>query len=122
EAQLRSVGAITIWATILAGVATRIERLKYFARNHPNLPAIIELTTAEIEVLVADRRRRRKRGTPLRSTPPTIGEATRWIAELGGGMGLKSSGLPGSTTLARGLDRLATMVDAVALVREMGLQ
>jgi hypothetical protein len=121
ESQLRSVRALTIWATILAAVATRIERLKYFARNEPNLPATVELTPAEIELLLLDRNRRRTRGTPRRTAPPTIGEATRWIAELGGWMGLKSSGPPGSTTLARGLERLAMMVDAVSLVREMDL-
>jgi hypothetical protein len=116
DAQLRSVSALVKWATILAAVATRVERLKYFARSKPELPASVELTTAEIDALKLDRNRRTTRRISLPEMP-TIGEATRWIAEMGGWMGLKSSGPPGSTTLARGLERLAMMVDAIALAR-----
>jgi hypothetical protein len=35
DAQLRSVDAVIKWATILAAVATRIERLKYLSRREP---------------------------------------------------------------------------------------
>jgi hypothetical protein len=117
DAQLRSVSAFVKWATILAAVATRVERLKYFARNKPDLPATIELTASEIEALKLDRGRRTTRRLSLPAMP-TIGEATRWIAEMGGWMGLKSSGPPGSTTLARGLERLAMMLDAIELARQ----
>lgn len=117
DAQLRSVSAFVKWATILAAVATRVERLKYFARNKPGLPATVELTALEIEVLKLDRTRRTTRRISLPEMP-TIEDTTRWIAEMGGWMGLKSSGPPGSTTIARGLERLAMMVDAIALARQ----
>lgn len=117
DAQLRSVSALVKWATVLAAVATRVERLKYFARNKPELPATVELTTLEIEALKLDRRSRSNRRGSLPEMP-TIGEATRWIAEMGGWMGLKSSGPPGSTTLARGLERLALIAAGVALARQ----
>ena len=32
------------WATTLAALATRIERLKYFARNKADAPATVELS------------------------------------------------------------------------------
>lgn len=119
DAQLRSVSALVKWATILAAVATRIERLKYFARNNPNLPATVELTTLEIEALTLHRRSGSKRRGSVPDMP-TIFEATRWIAEMGGWMGLKSSGPPGSTTLARGLERLVLIAAGVALARQCG--
>jgi hypothetical protein len=48
---------------------------------------------------------------------PTIHEATGWIAEMGGWVPQKSSGPPGSITLARGIERLAIYVRAMLDVR-----
>lgn len=120
DAQLRSAEAIQKWATILAAVATRIERLKYLARNNADAPATVELSDEEIEVLRRDQASRgvnKKRSVPMH---PTIGEATRWIAELGGWIDQKSSGPPGSTTLGRGLERLSYLVAGHRLTRPSG--
>ena len=117
DAQLHSMAALTKWATILAAVATRIERLKYLSRKTPKLPATIELCDDEIEALKLDQRRRRPAQKRKRlPSMPTIEEATWWIAELGGWIGL-ANGPPGATTLARGMRRLADLVDAIRLVR-----
>ena len=115
DAQLRSVEAVVKWATVLAAVAARIERLKYFARKKPELPATKELQPLEIEALLLERRRRGEH----HAKAPSIELATKWIAELGGWMG-PSSGPPGSITLARGLERLAYYVDALEFVRSTG--
>jgi hypothetical protein len=115
DAQLRSMDAVITWSTILAAVATRIERLKYLSRNKPTEAATIEFGADEIEALVLDharRTRRRKRS----DAPPTILQATQWAAELGGWTGLRT-GPPGSITLARGLERLAYLVEGIALER-----
>lgn len=117
SAQLRSFDAVVKWATILAAVAVRIERLKYLARRIPDEPASIELTELEIAALKLTQRKLHE-GKRLRLPEmPTIGEATKWIAELGGWMGLKSSGPPGSITLARGLDRLSIYAEALEMTR-----
>ncbi len=117
SAQLRSTDAVVIWATILSAVAIRIERLKYLSRHKPDEPASIEFEPIEIEALRTERGAR-TRGKRLRVPDmPTIHEATTWIAEMGGWMGLKSSGPPGSVTLGRGLERLAIYVKAVSDVR-----
>jgi hypothetical protein len=106
------------WATILAAVAIRIERLKYLSREHPTLPASVELEPVEIDALRAVHRARardqgKKVRVPRTERPLTIGEATTWIAELGGWMGERRSGKPGSISLARGLEHLAIYTRAL---------
>ena len=113
-AQLRSTDAVVIWATILSAVAIRIERLKYLSRHKPDEPASIEFEPIEIEALRIERKARTRGKRRRIPDIPTIQEATRWIAEMGGWMGLKSSGPPGSVTLGRGLERLAIYVQAVS--------
>src|SRR5208282_4841215 len=115
-AQLRSFDAVAKWATILSAVATRIERLKYLARNEPLAPATIELKPIEIEALLVERQARVGRDVKL-PKKLKIGEATAWIAEMGGWMGEKTSGPPGSVTIARGLQVLAIYTRALVDVR-----
>jgi hypothetical protein len=118
DAQLHSLDALSKWATILAAVATRIERLKYLSRNTPDEPATIELGEDEIEALKLDQRQRRPAQKRKRlPAMPTIEEATRWVAELGGWIG-PANGPPGSSTLARGMRRLSDLVSALRLVRQ----
>ena len=119
DAQLRSKEAVVKWATILAAVATRIERLKYLARNKPDEPASIELAPLEIEALKLDQGQRRPGAKKKRKLPemPTISQATQWIAELGGWIG-PANGPPGASTLARGLERLAYFTEAISLARQ----
>jgi Transposase DNA-binding/Transposase DDE domain len=125
HAQLRSKNAVIKWATVLAAVATRIERLKYLSRTTPDEPASVELGADEIEALKFDRVRRRqqkRRATPepALADSPSIGEATRWIAELGGWVRQRTSP-PGSIVLARGLERLAWLVEGIAIARDRPL-
>ncbi len=124
DAQLRSLDAVIKWATILAAIATRIERLKYSSRTNPDEAALTVLTSLEIEVLQADQRDRLPKGTRRKKPPPadtvSIAEATTWIAQLGGWIG-KQNGPPGSMTLARGLERLAFLVQGVTIARAMKL-
>ena len=47
----------------------------------------------------------------LPPTPPTVRQAVRWIAQLGGFLGRKGDGEPGITTIWRGWSRLADMAD-----------
>ena len=116
DAQLRSFDAVVRWATVLAAVATRIERLKYLSRVTPDEPATIELVDEEIEALKLDQRRRGVTKKKRLPKMPTIGEATRWVAELGGWIGLRN-GPPGSVTISRGLERLGYLVEGIALAR-----
>lgn len=114
QSQLHSAERVMRWATLLAAVATRVERLKRLARSSPELDASEELTSAEIAALVL---LKRKRKTANEKVPehPNIGTATRWIAELGGYTGKSSGGPPGSITITRGLERLALAAEILEL-------
>ena len=106
QTQLRSSQAVKVWATLLAAVAVRIERLKFLSRNAPEQPASTELTSHEIRALILLKRQAKKRTEVIPDAIPTIGQATVWIAELGGYTGKSSGGPPGSITIRRGLERL----------------
>jgi hypothetical protein len=112
ELQLHSSARVIRWATILSAVAARIERLKHLARTTPDIPASEELTKTELLALVL-LKRRRKRATEVMPEHPTISDATRWIAELGGYTGKSSGGPPGTVTIGRGLERLAIATELV---------
>jgi hypothetical protein len=115
--QLRSTAAATKWATILAAVAARTERLKHLARTRPNEPASVEFTEVEIRALIVLKRDQKKKNETIPDAMPTIADATRWIAELGGYTGKSSGGPPGSTTISRGLDQVLAAARLLHLLR-----
>lgn len=106
QTQLHAAAHVTKWATVLGTVALRIERLKYLSRKQPDLPASVELSAVEIRTLLLLKRAKKKRNETIPDTMPTIEQATRWIAELGGYTGKSSGGPPGSITIRRGLDEI----------------
>lgn len=122
DTQLRSTEAVGRWATILAAVAIRIERLKFLSRTDPTRPANAELEPIEIEALILLKRENKKRNERIPDTTPTIADATRWIAELGGYTGKSSGGPPGTIVLARGLERLHYAVRGFMLARGIALE
>jgi hypothetical protein len=108
ESQLE-VTAFKSWATILASVAMRIERLKHLARNEPEKPATVELSDVEVEATLVLYHSYNERPPKdyVKGQVPTIAQAVNWIAELGGYTGLKRShGPPGTIVIGRGLARM----------------
>jgi Transposase DNA-binding/Transposase Tn5 dimerisation domain len=114
ETQLHTQAAVEKWATLLFVVATRIERLKRLARTSPELPASVELSAHEIRALLLLKRREKKRTETISDTMPTIGQAARWIADLGGYIGKSSGGPFGSITLGRGFERVVIGAETLA--------
>jgi hypothetical protein len=113
ESQLRTAAHATKWATLLASVAIRVERLKVLARTSPELAASVELTPHEIEAVVLWKRRTKKRTEPMPGPVPTIAQAVLWIAQMGGYTGKSSGGPPGSITIGRGLVLLRARAGAL---------
>jgi hypothetical protein len=102
--QLRSFAAVQRWAIILLVVAARIERLKRLSRATPLEPATVAFSRFEIQamtmMLFEDR--------PQPEGEPTLGQATRWLAEIGGWANKysKTKPHPGAVVLGRGLERI----------------
>lgn len=118
ETQLHSSERVIRWATVLSAVAARVERLKYLARSSPDLPAAKEFTEPELRALILLKRRRKKANEVLPANP-TMSDATRWIAELGGYTGKSSGGPPGTITIARGLEKLAIAAELLEATAKM---
>jgi hypothetical protein len=110
ESQLRSAEAVKKWATILAAVAVRIERIKKLARSEPERPASDEFTPFELRAIVLLRFGEAGKSRLESGKVPTLAEATTWLAQIGGYTGRSSGGPPGSTTLARGLQQISAAV------------
>lgn len=117
QSQLRSPHAMMLWATMLAAVATRIERLKVLARTSPEEPASVELSDHEVRALLLLARDIKKRNETIPDTTLTIGQATTWIARLGGYTGKSSGGPPGSITIRRGFEKLRVAAQVLAALQ-----
>lgn len=102
------------WATILSAVAARLERIKLLSRAEPERPALDEYTRDEIDAVIA---LRKPKGVAFGATP-TLGEVTRWIADIGGYTGKSSGGPPGIRVLHRGFERVESAAIAIASIRK----
>ncbi len=121
DTQLRSAAAAKVWATPLDTVAARVERLKHLARNEPEKPASIELSPLEIKALKLLKGRFKSRVEVIPAGMPSIAQAVRWLADLGGYQNPKQ-GPPGAIVIGRGLEMLAPgvlMLEALAETRKM---
>ena len=115
RSQLRSLQAQQKWAAILAAVAARALRLSYLARDQPDRPATDELTPFEIRAVMILKQNDPRWRAPRRRAP-RLGEMVEWIAELGGYTGKSSGGPPGPKVIARGLDRIQSLVDGLKIM------
>ena len=113
DTQLRARSHVIKWATVLAAVAIRAERLKHLSREHPDRPASDALSKTEIDALILLKRRYKKRTEVIDDGIPNLETATRWIAEIGGYTGKSSGGPPGSITIRRGLERVRVAAEVL---------
>lgn len=91
-------------------VAWRIYFLTKQGRETPHLPCDVFLSEEEWKALYAYIKKE-----PPPEKPPSLREATRMIASLGGFLGRKGDGDPGTTTMWRGLQRLADLTQGYLL-------
>lgn len=114
--RLRARTHLQRWATIMAAVAARIERLKHLARNQPTCPASVEFTQDEIDATILLRRDATEVPYELGAVP-TVAELIRWIADLGGYMGSRNSRPPGTVVIRRGLELVTGAATALRALR-----
>lgn len=102
ERQLREVQRLQRLLAVYSAVAWRLLWLTYQARLTPDAPCTLALTDPEWHALYAFI----QRSTAPPPTVPTLRQAVRWIAQLGGFLGRKGDGEPGVKVLWRGWSRL----------------
>jgi hypothetical protein len=95
-------------------VAWRIYLLTKQGRETPDIPCDVFLSEHEWQVLYAYATKE-----PPPDDPPSLRQAVRWIASLGGFLGRRSDGEPGTTTLWRGLQRLADITTGFLLFKSL---
>ena len=113
--QLEDVESIQRFLATIAIVAWRVMWITYQARENPDAPCTVILNDDERDVLFKWAHRKNKKPSP-RSTP-TVQEAVKLIAQLGGHMGRRSDGPPGVKVIWRGLSYLTGLTDGYNLAR-----
>jgi hypothetical protein len=114
ECRLQTADRLYNWVALMSVIAWRLHWMTYIHRCQPDLPCTAVLTTIEWEALYT----RIHKSTKWPDTVPTVHQAVRWIAQLGGFLGRKSDGEPGVTTLWRGWLRLQDIAATWDLVNE----
>lgn len=109
--QLETAERMTSMIATFSIVAWHLLWLTYEARRVPEAVCTCVLTDEQWQVAYRALYPRR----PLPQRPPTLGEAVRWIARLGGFLGRKSDGSPGVKTLWRGWRRLEDLTTGYRL-------
>lgn len=102
ELQFEEADRIRRAIATFAIVAWRVLWMTLQARETPDAPCTIILETFEWQALYAKYHKHK----PIPKEPPTLREAIRMIARLGGFLGRKGDGEPGPKTIWRGLRRL----------------
>ena len=112
DRQLETAESLETCLALDMVVAWRIYHLTMLGREVPDLPCTIFFEEAEwkaLYILV-------NQTTDLPAKEPTLREAVRMVASLGGFLGRKGDGEPGTTTLSRGLQRLESGVAVYRLL------
>ncbi len=105
--QLRSFERLERVLRLDAIIAWRVLYLMSQGRSHPEQSCAVALEEEQWKALYSFTQ---KAAPPER--PPSLGEAMRWIARLGGFAGRKGDGHPGPQVLWRGLAKLETLAQA----------
>jgi hypothetical protein len=120
DSQLRNRDHVVKWATLMAAVAARIERLKSLSRSEPETPADRELSKHELLALITLKRATKKKTETVPDTVPSLAQAIWWMAELGGYTGKSSGGPPGAITIRRGFDKIAVAAATIRALERLG--
>jgi hypothetical protein len=98
-------------------VAWRICRLVHLGRVSPDLPCTVYFEAEQWKALLLLRSHRLGEPLPNPLQPPSLREAIREVAGIGGFLGRKSDGEPGAETMWRGL----TALDVAAFTLQAAL-
>lgn len=108
ERQLETLDRLRNCAAVDLVTAWRVLFLSVLSRHMPNAPASAYFAEHEWKALYCFIH---KTNVPPPNTP-TLNQAVRWIAQLGGFLARKGDGHPGPITIWRGLHRLQDIAEA----------
>lgn len=114
DRQLATADRLEACLAIDLVVAWRIYHLKQLGHVVPQAPCTVCYEDAQWKALMVFTD---KKAEPPK-TPPTLREANRRVAGLGGFLGRKSDGEPGTQTLWRGLQRLDDITEILRVLRD----
>lgn len=109
---LQTAERLQNYIALMCVVSWRLHWLTYINRTEPDRPCTHILTQVEWQALYLHLHKT----TTFPKAPPTVHQAIRWIAQLGGFLGRKSDGEPGITVIWRGWQRLQDMAATWHLV------
>ncbi|MFO1433662.1 MAG: IS4 family transposase [Candidatus Competibacteraceae bacterium] len=106
DRQLETAARLERYLAIDRVVAWRVLGLTFQSRDTPEMSCEAFLDRDDWQALAC------YRNHPVTPPPqpPTLKQAARWIAQLGGVLGRKGDGDPGVTVMWRGLQRLYDLV------------
>lgn len=113
ESQLSQEVRLERLLAVYTLVAWRILWLTYQARITPDASCTGALQTHEWQALYLFTQKQRR----LPKQPPSLHQAVRWIAQLGGFLGRKGDGQPGVKVLWRGWTRLQDITATFSLLQ-----
>jgi hypothetical protein len=103
---LETAARLQRYLALMSVIAWRLFWLTHINRQSPEASCTTILAAAEWQALYC----RINKTTELPKEPPTVRQAVRWIARLGGFLGRKNDGEPGITVIWRGWQRLTDIV------------
>lgn len=108
QAQLATASRLRPMLALFAIIAWRLFWMTFLARHEPDAPCTTFLTDAQWKALYTFTHKT----DSLPPDVPTVHQASRWIAKLGGFLARNSDGPPGVTVFWRGWQRLADISSA----------
>ena len=115
DSQLRHADRIERLLALYCIVAWRLLWITYQARVDGDQPCTVAFCDLEWQGLWGYHHE----AQPLPATPPTLHQAVRWTAMLGGFLGRKGDGEPGVKVLWQGLTRLQDIVTGILIGRSL---
>jgi hypothetical protein len=114
DCRLGTAERLKRFIALLSIIAWRLYWMTHINRHAPDAPCTTIMAKHEWRALYATIQRPRK----LPENPPTVCQAIRWIAQLGGFLGRKGDAEPGVTTIWRGWQRLHDISATWLLLQE----
>jgi hypothetical protein len=114
--QLKQATSLMKAVALYSLAAFNIMQLTYQSRETPDVSCEVVLKRQEWQVLYMLRFKTKQ----LPKQPPTLAEATKWIAQLGGYLARKSDGPPGLKTIWLGYQDLFQAVALYNVIKNLG--